>query len=285
MADYSIDAKAMDINLIGKFETDLHNLQAVLSQADVQVVAPGTAWKIYKSSGTLSAAAVAEKALIPDSGIAMGAPTVKELTYGKYRNLTSIEKIGKLGYDVAVGGSNRAVLKDIQKGIRTTIFTALGTGTGTDTVTTTGLSNAKIFQKKVAKAAAYVSKKFEDEAHTPIIFVSPDDAFEYLGEHDVTLENDFGLSYLKNFLGIGNVIIDSNVPAGTVYGTAAENIAIVATSIASIPGMELTTDETGIIAVKNGPLYSNAAVELVAFTGISVQPYYTDRIVKVTSKG
>lgn len=81
------------------------------------------------------------------------------------------------------------------------------------------------------------------------------------------------------------MIIDSNVPAGTVYGTAAENIAIVATSIASIPGMELTTDETGIIAVKNGPLYSNAAVELVAFTGISVQPYYTDRIVKVTSKG
>ena len=241
---------------------------AVLSKTDVNVMAPGTAYKIYKSSGKLSTEKVAEKALIPDSGIAMGDAEIAELTYGKYRNLTSIEDIGKKGYDVAVGGSNTALLKEIQKGVRASIFTAIAKGTGTAT--------GKDFQSKVAEA-------FEDEAYTPVIFANPDDAFEYLGSHTVTLENNFGLSYLANFLGIGNVVIDSNVTKGTVYGTAAENLDLVAASIASIPGMDMTADESGIIAVHNGPRYENGALEVVAFSGLAVQPIYLDRIVKVTT--
>lgn len=275
MADFSIQAQAQDINFVGKFTTDLHNLMAVLSKTDVNVMAPGTAYKIYKSSGKLSTEKVAEKALIPDSGIAMGDAEIAELTYGKYRNLTSIEDIGKKGYDVAVGGSNTALLKEIQKGVRASIFTAIAKGTGTAT--------GKDFQSKVAAAAAALAKAFEDEAYTPVIFANPDDAFEYLGSHTVTLENNFGLSYLANFLGIGNVVIDSNVTKGTVYGTAAENLDLVAASIASIPGMDMTTDESGIIAVHNGPRYENGALEVVAFSGLAVQPIYLDRIVKVTT--
>ena len=97
MADFSIQAQAQDINFVGKFTTDLHNLMAVLSKTDVNVMAPGTAYKTYKSSGKLSTEKVAEKALIPDSGIAMGDAEITELTYSKYRNLTSIEDIGKKG--------------------------------------------------------------------------------------------------------------------------------------------------------------------------------------------
>jgi hypothetical protein len=275
MADFSIQAKAQDINFVGKFTSDLHNLMNVLGKADVNVMAPGTAFKIYKASGKASTETVAEKALIPDSGIAMGDATVVELTYKKYRNLTSIEDIGKKGYEVAVGGSNTALLKDIQKGIRATIFTAIAKGTGTAT--------GKDFQSKVAAAAAALSKAFEDEAYTPVIFANPDDAYAYLGSHTVTLETNFGLSYLANFMGIGNVVIDSNVPAGTVYGTASENLDLVAASIAAIPGMDMTTDESGIIAVHNGPRYENGALEVVAYSGLAVQPIYLDRIVKVTT--
>lgn len=275
MADFSIQAQAQDINFVGKFTTDLHNLLNVLGKTDVNVMAPGTAFKIYKTSGKLSTETVAEKALIPDSGIAMGDAAVVELTYKKYRNLTSIEDIGKKGYEVAVGGSNTALMKEIQKGVRASIFAAISKGTGTAT--------GKDFQTKVAAAAAALSKAFEDEAYTPVIFANPDDAYEYLGTHSVTLETNFGLSYLANFMGIGNVVIDSNVTKGTLFGTASENLDLVAASIASIPGMDMTTDESGIIAVHNGPRYENGALEVVAYSGLAVQPIYLDRIVKVTT--
>lgn len=272
-------ALAQDFNFVTKFESDLHNLLAVLGKTDVEVLAPGTAFKTYPTSGTLSAATVAEKALIPDSNIASGDPVLVELAYKKYRNLTGIESVIKLGYDVAVSKTNNAMLRLIQKGIRESIYTALKqNGTATATV-----GASATFQQKVAKAAAEVAKKFEDEAYTPVFFANPDDAYEYLGVHNITLETQFGLSYLENFMGIGNIIVDSNVTAGTVIGTACENLAVVAASISSIPGLEVTTDESGIIAVHNGAKYENAALETVAYCGLAVQPAFLDRIVKVTA--
>lgn len=276
MADYAIQAKAQDINFVSKFESDLHNLLAVLGKSEVEVLAPGTAFKIYKSSGTLSTADVAEKALIPDSNIKMDEGTITEVTYKKYRNLTSIEDIGKKGYDVAVGGSNESLLRQVQKNVRTSIFDGIKLGTGT--------AKGKTFQLKVARAAAYINKKYEDEVGTPVFFVNPDEAFDYLGTANITLQTAFGLSYLQNFMGIGNVVIDSNVPAGTVYGTAIENLKVLAASITSIPGMELTTDETGIVAVHNGALYQNGALETTCYSGLAVLPVFEDRIVKVTTE-
>lgn len=273
----ALAAKAQDINFVTKFESDLHNLLAVLGKSEVQVMAPGSAFKIYNTSGTLSAAAVAEKAAIPDSGIAADDGTVVALTYKKYRNLTSIEDIGKKGYDVAVGSTNDALLRLIQKAIRGTIYAGIATGTGT-------VSGANWnFQQKVAGAAGALTVKFEDEACTPVFFANPTDAYNYLGTSNITLQNQFGLSYLANFMGIGNVILDSNVPSNTVIGTAVENLEVVAASIAAIPGMDMTTDESGIIAVHTGALYTNAAIETVAYCGLAVKPVFLDRIVKAAS--
>jgi len=276
MADFAIQAKAQDVNFVAKFQSDLHNLLAMLGKTGVEKMAPGTALKIYKTSGTLSNAEVAEKALIPDSNIRTDNGTLVELTFKKYRNLVGIESVAKKGYEVAVGGANTSMLKQIQAAVRASIFAGLG-------VTGSGSAEAATFQAKVAKAAAYISKKFEDEAATPVFFASPDDVYDYLGAHNVTLEQNFGLSYLQNFMGIGNVIVDSNVPAGTVYGTATENLDVVAAAVDSIEGMELTIDESGIIAVHNGAKYENAALETVAYSGLKVVPVYADRIVKVTT--
>lgn len=274
MADFAITAKAQDINFVNKFESDLHNLLTVLGKTEVQVMAPGTAFKIYKTSGTLSTAAVAEKGLIPDSGITVDDGTVVELTYKKYRNLTSIEKIGKVGYQTAVGATNTDMLKQVQKGIRKSIFDGLAKGTGT--------AKAKGFQAKVAKAAAEVAKKFEDEAGTPVFFANPDDAYGFLGEKNFTLESQFGLSYLANFLGIGNVIIDSNVPAGTIYGTVSENLEVVAANVGAIEGLEMVSDESGLVGIHNGARYENGALETICYSGLVVLPVYADRVFKVT---
>lgn len=275
MANMVIEAKAQDINFVTKFEADVQHLLNVLGMTSVQVVAPGTAVKVYETSGTLSTAAVAEKALIPDSGIAVGTPEVIEIAYSKYRNLTGIETIGKLGYELAVGKTNEDMLKQIQNKVRKTILDGLDEAGATTASGTT-------FQAAIAAAAGKVAEKFEAEVATPVFFVNPGDLYSYLGAHNITLESEFGLSYLKNFMGIGNVIADSNVDSGTVFGTAIENLQVVAPSIAQIPGMELTTDASGIIGVRNEALYENGAVQTVAYCGLAVHPAFKDRIVKAT---
>ena len=271
----ALAARAQDINFVIKFESDLHNLLAVLGKSEVQVMAPGSAFKIYNTSGTLNATAVAEKALIPDSGITTDNGTVVALSYKKYRNLTSIEKIGQIGYDAAVGASNDALLKLVQKAVRTSIYTGIATGTGTATGAT--------FQAKIAAAAGAVAVKFEDEAYTPVFFANPSDAYAYLGTANITIQQASGLAYLANFMGIGNVVLDSNVTSGTVIGTAVENLEVVACAVNEIPGMELTMDGSGIIGVHTSPLYQNGAIETVAYCGLAVKPVFLDRIVKATA--
>ena len=277
MATLETNALAQSINLVTKFESDLHNLLALLGQADVVKVAPGTAFEVFETSGSLSAATVAEKALIPDSNYVTGAGTVKTVTYKKYRNLTSIEKIGTLGYDLAVSKTNDAMLRDIQKGIRAAIMTAVK-ATGSTAVTT--FTNT--FQAKIAKAVGKVVELFEDEACTPIAFVNPSDAFDYLGSASISVQTMFGISYLENFMGIATVILDSNITAGTVYATAAENLNVVAAACDEIPGMDMVTDDTGIIAVHTGALYENGAIQTVAYSGVNVFPSILTRIVNCT---
>lgn len=274
MADFAKQAKAQNVNIVNKFESTLADLLAVLGKSDVNVMAPGTAMNIYKSAGALESGAVAENGEIPASGIKMQLDKTVELTYSKYRKLTSIEQVGKLGYDIAVLGSNEAMLRDAQKAVRKAIFDGIALGTGTAEGTT--------FQAAVANAWGKVTEAFQGEAATPVFFANPMDVAGYLGQANIITQSAFGMNYVKDFMGLGNVIIDSNVPAGTVYGTACENIDVVAANVAAIPGMELHTDRSGVIGVHNGAKYENGALQTVAYCGLSAFPVFLDRVVKAT---
>lgn len=276
MANLAVQALAQEVNAIAKFESDLHNLLVLLNKEDVNVMAPGTALKIYKTSGSLSTSVVAEKALIPDSAITTDNGSLVELTFGKYRNLVSIEKIAKQGYDVAVGASTASMVKQAQAKARASIVSGMD-------VTGVVTAEAATFQAKIAKAAGKIAAAFEDEAYTPIFFVNPEDAFDYLGTANITVQTAFGISYIANFMGLGNVVLDSNVTAGTVFGTACENLDVVAADVTKIEGMELQTDESGIIAIHVGAKYENGAIETVVYAGLKALPVFADRVVKVTT--
>lgn len=274
MAQFAKQAKAQNINIVNKFESNLKELLAVLGKSDVNVMAPGTAMNIYKSAGTLESGTVAENAVIPVSAVKMELEKTVELTYEKYRKLTGIESIGKLGYDVAVAGSNNAMLRDIQAAVRKTIFTGIATGTGSATGTT--------FQAAIANAWGAVTKAFEGDAATPVFFANPMDVAGYLGTANIITQSAFGMNYVKDFMGLGNVLIDSNVTEGQVWGTACENIDVVAANIAGIAGLDMTTDRSGIIAVHNGAKYETAGIETVAYCGLAAFPVFLDRVVKAT---
>ena len=276
MANLAVQAHVQEINSVAKFQSDLHNLLELLGKEDVQIVAPGTAFTIHRDSGTLSDAAVAEKALIPDSGITMDDGTLVEISFKKYRNLVSIEKIAKIGYNAAVGGSNASLLKQAQAKVRKSII-------GSTSVTGVGTATGANLKERLAKGAAYVAKKFEDEVYSPIHFVNTDDAYNYLGSADITLQNAFGIQYISDFMGLGTVILDSNITAGTSFSTACENLDVVAADCTKIEGMEMATDESGLIAIHVSPKYENGAIETVVYSGVQALPVFADRVCKVTT--
>lgn len=277
MADFAKQAMAQNINIVSKFEADLAELLAVLGKSDVSVMAPGAAMTVYKSSGELKAAQVGEGEEITASTHKMTVDKTVELTYSKYRKITGIESIGKMGYDVAVLGSNEAMLRDVQKAVRKSIYDGIKTGTGAVVA-----PKDSTFQQQVATAWGKLAAKFEDEAATPVFFANPVDVAGYLGSANITTQTAFGMSYLKGFMGLGNLLVDSNVPEGTVVATAAENIDVVAADVASIPGMDLTCDRSGIIGVHNGARYANAGIETVMYCGLSCFPVFLDRVFKAT---
>lgn len=274
MADIILNAKAQDINIVMKFAKDISGLLKVMNKSDVEVLPNGTALKIYKTAGTLVTDQVAENAEITVSEYSTDPVEVKELKFGKYRKLTGIESIAKIGYDKAVAKTNDSMLRDVQAAFRKDIYTELAKGTGSATGTT--------FQAACANAWGKLTEVFEGEHATPVYFANPMDVAGYLGTAAITTQSEFGMNYIENFLGLGNVVIDSNVPAGNVLATACENINIVAANVAAIPGMALATDETGIFGVHNGAKYENGAIQTVIYSGLAVFPSYLDRVVKAT---
>ena len=275
MANLAIDAQAQNINFVTKFEADLHNLLAMLGKADVQVMAPGTALKIYKDSGSLQTVQVADGEEVTASTLEMVVDKTVELDYKKFRNVVGIKAIGSMGYDIAVGGVANSMLRQVQKGVRSDIVGAVKTGTGTGT-------QASTFQPAVANTWAALTAKFEDEAITPLYFVNPTTAASYLGAANVTMQTAFGLSYIQNFLGLGTLIVDSNCEAGKVYGTASENLVVAAANLAAIPGMDYQMDASGIIGINTGAKYSNAGIEINVASGLKVVPEFLDRVIVTT---
>lgn len=265
-------ARAQSIAAGMKFDADLKELLALLGQTEVQILSPGTAFHIYSTSGDLSTATVAEKAEIPDSGITATKGDDVVIDYAKYRNLVSIEQIGKLGYDIAVGTTNDKMIRSAEASVRTKICAQLATGTGTATAGAT-------LQPALANAWAALNTATVDEAGDAVYFVNPTDAASYLGTANIGLSTAFGISYISNFLGLGTVIVDPGVTAGKVYATVTGNLNVVAADVTAISGMDLVTDELGILAVHNGAAYANGALETVVYSGVTVLPTALDHII------
>lgn len=284
MANLAIQAQAQEINAVAKFESDLHNLLALLQKEDVSVMAPGTAYKIHKASGTLSTATVAEGALIPDSGIAMDDGTVVVLEFGKYRNLVPIEKIAKNGYSTAVGGSTRSMVKQAQGKVRKAIIDGMD-ATG---IVEVEVAAATTFQARIAKAAGKVAAAFEDEVYSPIFFANTEDAFGYLGTANITVQTAFGLTYVENFMGYSALFLlpASQIARNVVIATPVENINLYyidpSDSDFARLGLEYTTQgETNLIGFHAQGNYSTAVGESYALMGMALWAEYLDGIAVV----
>lgn len=260
-------AKVRELDFAQLFGENVQNLIKMLGVTRKIPVTAGTALKVLKVTGTLESGVVAEGDVIPLSQYATTYETVAEASLLKWRKATTAEAILKGGYDQAVNETDKKLILDIQKAIRTQFVTFLATGTAT--ASGTGL------QAALANAWGKMQVLFEDDAVQAVYFINPMDAADYLGSASISVQTAFGLNYIENFLGLGTVILTGAISKGTFYATAAENIVAYYINVAEANGLgeafDFTTDaETGMIGIHEDGNYQRMQEETVAISGITL---------------
>lgn len=260
-------AKVRELDFATLFGENVQNLIKMLGITRKIPVTAGTALKVLKVTGTLQDGSVPEGEIIPLSQYQTTWTTVAEAELKKWRKATTAEAIIKGGYDQAVNETNKKMLLDIQKSIRSKFVNFLATGT--ETASGTGLQDA------LANAWGKMQVLFEDDAVQAVYFINPQDAADYLGKASITVQTAFGLNYIENFLGLGTVIMTGAISKGTFYATAAENIVAYYINVNEENGLgeafSFTTDpETGMIGIHEVGNYDRLQEETIAVSGITL---------------
>lgn len=270
--------RVADFNL--QFTGNLQKLTEALGVTRKIAVQEGASLKQLKVTGTLESGTVAEGEIIPLSKYETEEVLVGEIKLNKWRKGTTAEAILKGGYDQAVGATTDKMVKDIQKSIRGDLFTFMATGTGE--------ASGASLQPALANAWGKLAVLFEDDAVETVYFLNPMDVADYLGKAQVEMQTLFGMNYIENFLGLGDVFLNSSVPAGKFYATAKENIVLYYVNVAGgdiASAFGLTADETGYIGINEYADKDSARVIDLVMSGVTFFPERQDGIVVGTIAG
>lgn len=257
--------KVREREFVEIFNGDIRKLIEALGVTRKIQKESGSVLKVMKVTGTLEGGNVPEGEVIPLSEFATTWEPIGEITLKKWRKATTIEAINDKGYDQAVTATTDKMIKLIQRGIRTDFFTFLATGTRTAT--------GDGFQDTLANAWGQLQVIFEDTDIQSVFFMNPLDLAAYLGSAQISTQVLFGMTYIKNFLGLGDVFLNSDVPQGKIYATAKENIVLyyVNAGTADISeGFSFTTDSTGLIGIHEYPDYDRDTVNDSVVSGIKL---------------
>lgn len=267
-------AKVRDADFAERFSAGIDTLMKMLGVARKIEKKAGEVLKVYKVTGTLEDGAVAEGEVIPLSKYSTSYEPIGEAVLKKWRKVTTAEAISEKGYGQAVNDTNDKMLRQIQQSIRSAFVSFLGTGTGS--------ASGASLQAAIAQTWGQMQILFEDTAVQTVHFINPLDIADYLATAQISTQTAFGMSYIENFLGMGTVILASDVPKGKVYTTAAENIVCYYIPVSSsdmAQAFDLTADATGLVGIHTGAAYDTLTAETVAASGVGLFAEKLDGIV------
>ena len=267
--------RAREIDFVTRFSQ--FNLQKLIEALGVTrkiVMQEGTTMYVYKTTGTLESGEVPEGEVIPLSQYARTKTAMGEITLKKWRKAVTAEAIKKSGYNEAVNETDKKMIQDVQKGIRSDFFTSLTSFDNT-------VVAASTFQAVLAKAWGQLQVLFENDAVETVHFVNPLTIADYLATATITVQTAFGMNYIEDFLGLGTVIMNSQIPQGEVYSTAKENIILYYVSMSGevSNAFNLTADETGYIGTHLTQNDERAQLERLVMSGIQFLVEYADGVV------
>ena len=274
-------AKVSAIDFVSRFETNINQLMELLGLTRKVEKQPGTVVKTYKVVGELADGKVGEGEVIPLSHYETEVGDIFEMELLKFRKATTLEAINDKGYEQAVEDTDAAMLKDVQKGIRSNFYAFITAGEATVV--------APSLQKALAALWTKNQLLWEDtDASGFLYFVSPEDIGDYLGEAAISTQTAFGMTYIQGFLGIYDVVSYSGIPKGTVVTTAKENVILYYVNPKNgelAKAFEFTVDQTGLIGVHRDVDYSNLSTETVMLCGVMLFAEMIDGLVKGRIEG
>lgn len=254
---------AISLDFATRFHQNINELKDILGITNMIPMRAGDQIKIYKTEVTKVGAQVGEGETIPLSKATIKLAKTITINMEKYRKATSIESIQKRGYEGAVNKTDKALVQQLQKGYKSTFFELLEDGTAS--------ASGKSFQDAIAQAWGKLSEIYEDESVEAVYFVNSLDLADYLGQKEITTQTAAGFTYIKDFLGLGTVIVSPSVTKGSIKATAKENLngAYIDVATGEISkAFTFTTDETGYIGMLHSPKTDNATLETLLVGGV-----------------
>lgn len=278
----SVTAREMDF--VTRFGDNWEALRNILGIMRPIRKTPGTSLVSYTAEIALESGAVEPGEVIPYSKTTITQAAKADLTIEKYAKAVPIEDVNKYGAEIAVEKSDDAFLTKLQNIVLSKFYDFLKTGTLTGTATT--------WQAALAKAQGEVLNKFatiQKDVTEVVGFANILDAYDYLGAADITVQNEFGLTYIKNFMGYSTLFLlpATQIARNLVLATPVENIDLYyidpGDSEFARLGLNYTTQgETNLIGFHAQGNYSTAVGESYALMGMALWAEYLDGIAKIT---
>lgn len=259
-------ARVRQVDFVSQFGYSTKKLMELLGVMRLIPKQAGTLLKRHTVTGTLESGNVAEGDIIPLSKYTTVETPIGEITLSKWRKATSAEAILDKGYDQAVDETNDKMLQDIQGQIRTGIISSL-------TISGQPTSSGANTQAALADAWGKLANIFENDAVETVYFLNPMDIASYLATAQITVQQAFGFSYVENFLGLGTVILNSGITAGTFKATAKQNMVgyyVPANEADLAKAFDFVSDETGLIAVHEYADYDRLTADSTFLSGIKI---------------
>lgn len=280
---------AREVDFVTRFNDNWDALRNIMGIMRPIRKAPGTSLISYTADVALEDGDVGAGDVIPYSKATITQATKDDLSIKKYAKAVPIEDVDKYGAEIAVEKSDDAFLTKLQNVVLGNFYTLLNTGSLHGTAAT--------WQAALAKAQGEVLNKFAGMAKdvTSVVgFANILDAYDYLGAADISVQTQFGLNYVKDFMGYSTLFLlpttvsgNNAIARNTVIATPVENIDLYyadpGDSEFARLGLNYTVQgETNLIGFHAQGNYSTAVGESYAIMGMKLWAEYLDGIAKIT---
>lgn len=278
-----INTTVREIDFVTRFNKNWDALRQIMGIMRPIRKTPGTKLVSSTASITLQSGNVGEGEEIPYSQATVQPVAYGDIAIEKYAKAVSIEAVAKYGAAVAVQKTDDAFLNELQNVVLARFYTFLKTGSL--------ISAESTFQMALAMAKANVLDKFQKMRRTVtevVGFCNILDMYEYIGAANITVQTQFGLNYIKDFLGYSTLFLlsDPDVPRGKVIALPVENIDLYyidpSDSDFAQLGLEYRVQgETNLIGFHANGNYNTAVGESFALMGMTLWAEYLDGIAVV----
>lgn len=278
----NIQVAARERDFVTRFALNWNALIDILGIMRPIERAPGTKLISKYAELTLHDGNIGEGEHIPYSEAKVKTKEYATVGIEKFAKSVTIEAINDHGREAAITMTDDQFLSELQTKVMNKFYDYIKTGTLKST--------EKSFQMALAMAQGRVINRWEEMQRgiTQIVgFCNILDAYEYLGDASITVQNQFGMNYIENFLGFSKLFLSAKIERGTVIATPVENIVLYYTNPANSDFMssdlQYTTDGvTNLIGFHVQGDYDIASSKTYAIMGLTLFSEYLDGIAVIT---